>query len=368
MIRSSFTDKNGEPLELKDLVKVDHYYFNLTFFNNGDQYKIANVVQPFDRTILFEPQKWNMAIARFSISSDYIARAYQPLGTTSVNTKEWVSLSYNGTYYDSPVVLPTVLSPSGVFIQAAYDVNSFLNIVNAAYAASYAAVVAAGGPTGAYGQVLMTYEPQDGLYFLNVPTYFGTGGIGMTAGDGIGVHMSYALYHRFLSFNTFQNVPLLNNNHDVTFVRYLSGNNITTIEYPVGVTGKYLALAQDAPWASSIMDVTRLLISTTTIPITPEFRTQQFYMQFDGNPANQSLPIVTDFFIGEDSSIINSAESFLYTPTLLRLTSLQGTNPIRQMDIEVSFATSDGTIYPLWLAPGDNIDIKFLFLKKGLTS
>jgi hypothetical protein len=364
--------------KVEKLTAVDHKYFNLTYFNNvkptdSTQFVPAQVIQTYDRPIVDIPEDWNLSIARFSISSDYIGRVYQTLGTTAGNTSFFVGLSYSGTFYDEPIVLPTVLSPNGQNIQVAYDVNSFLNIINAGYALAQTSVAGAGGPTGTYGQVLMTYEPQNGLYTLNVPAYYGTGTVGLTAGNGIGVHMSYPLYHLFLSFNTIVNVPLLWNNHDVTFVRYWSGNNLVNIVYPpnnsgTGPSGGYMALAQDAPWASSIMTPTRLIITTTSIPITQEYRAQQLYSSFGGNPGNQALSIITDFFIGEDSSIQNSNESFLYTPNLLRLSSLQGTNPIRQLDLQVYFAIADGTIFPLFLSPGDSIDVKLLFLKKGLTS
>lgn len=357
---------------------VDHIYFNLTYFNNSNtipnspvQYVPAQIVQNYDRDILSNPSEWNVAIARFAISSNYIGRVYQPIGTTGGNTTFYVGLSYNGVYYDNPIVLPTSTAGDGKPVQTVYSVNDFLDLLNTAYLASQASVTAAGGPTG-YGQVLTIFEPSSGLYELDVPAYYGTGTIG-TTGNGIGVHMSYELYHRFQSFSVTQNIPILYNNHDITFNRVWRGDNETEITYPVGnggtgPTGVYMQLKQDAPWAASLMDVTRLIITTTTIPIVTEYRAQQLYSSFGGNPGNQTLSILTDFFIGSDTMIVNRAEKWLYVPQFYRISSLRGNTPIRQLDIQIFVSTQDGSIYQLYLGPNDSLDIKLVFMKKGLTA
>lgn len=359
----------------------DHVYFNMTYFNDSftvpttnEQYILAKVQQTYDRSYLDCPQDWNVCVARFAISSDYISRVYQtPTGVTAGNTTFYVGLEYNGVYYDSPVVIPPSLTPDGKTLNVANTVYDFLDVINAAFATSTAALVTAGGPTGATGQqVIMEYDPSTGLYQLAVPAFYGTGTNGNT-GNGVAVTMSYALYHRFMGFSIIQNVPLLYNNHDVTFVRAWRGNNLATITYPVnnsgtGSTGNYMILSQDREWASSIMDVTRLLILTNSLPTVVEYRADQLYSQFLGNAGNNVISILTDFLIGADTDLIAKSESFQYSPTLYRLVSLKGTNPLNIIDIQVYVATNDGRIFPLYLSPYDSIDVKIAFIRKGLTS
>jgi len=353
---------------------TDHIYVNLTYSNNtdiepngGTQNILAKFAQQYDRGIISNPQEWNITIARFSISSDTIGRVYQEYPTTTGNTKFYVGLSYNGVYYDEPIVLPTDTLPDGKRIQVVYNINDFLDIINEGYGAAQALVTGAGGPTGP-GQVIMTYEPETKLYTINVPTYYGTGTVG-TTGNGIGVHMSYQLYHRFQSFSTIQNNPILYNGHDITYVRKWRGNNYTELRYPdAGTTGGYMELKQEDQWASSIMDVTRLIITTTMIPVVQEYRAQQNYLDFGGNSGNKTINTITDFLIGSDTDITNRAEHWNYTPDQYRIASLQGTTEIRQFDVQVYVATSTGEIIPVWLAPQDSMDIKFLFMKKGLTA
>lgn len=350
---------------------TDHVYFDLTFFNNSEstdsteQLIPAKVIQTLSADIVGMPKTWNLTIARFSISSDAIGRVYQPFPTTSANTDLFAGLSYQGTYYDSPIVLPVQTYPNGINIQVVYNVNDFVDLINAAWAASSASVISAGGPTG---QPVMTFNPADGLYTINSPVGYGTGTIG-TTGNGVGIHMSYDLWHKFQSFSEIVNDPILYNNHDATFIRICRGDNVTTLNYPsAGVTGLYYQLRQDAAWPSSIMDVSRLLITTSSLPVTQEFRSQQLYSQFLGNNGNARMAVLTDFFIGSDSELMNRNQHWLYTPNLYRIISLESTYPIRQIDLSILVQTNDGTVYPVYLSPRDNLDIKLLFLHKGLTS
>lgn len=353
--------------EVRD--SIDHVYVNLNFTNNAspDITIPAKFTQSYDRDIITCPSDWNVAIARFSISSDTIARVYQPFPTTSINSTLFVSLSFNGLYYDYPIVLPTFTSPGGSQFQAVYNIFDFLRLINSAWSLAQADVISAGGPTGP-GLVFMSYDPPTKLYYVNVPSFYGTGSVG-TTGNGIGVHMSYQLYHKFQSFSVSYNQPYLNNKHDFTFIREWTGDNYASIRYPnPGVTGDYMVLKQEEQWASSLMDVTRLIITTANIPVVYEYRSQQNFSQAGAGSSNQVLGIMSDFFIGSDTDLANRAEHWNYTPDQWRLSSLTGNNPLRQFDFQIFVATADGSIFPIYLSSLDSIDIKLVFLKKGLTS
>lgn len=356
----------------------DHVYIDGNLYNNSYlsptgpvQYIPAIISQSRDSPIIFDPSYYNLTIARFSISSDDVPRVHQPLLTAASGptaTTFWVGLSYNNVYYDQPVILPTVTTALQQQAKICYNINAFLDLINTAYGAAQTAAVIGGAPTGV-GQVAMTYNDVTMLYTLNVPTYYGTGTIGVTAGNGIGVHMSFLLYQKFQSYNIIQNSPLLYNNHDVTFVREITGNNlITNLTFNGGVTGTYMGLAQEVAWASSIMDAHRLIITTSSLPIYSEYISNINYQQLGGGNGNQTLATVTDFFIGHDAELASRGNKFIYTPALYRLVSLRGSTPLTQWDIRIYIGYTDGRIIPLYIPPGGELSIKLLFLKKGLTN
>ncbi len=203
---------------------------------------------------------------------------------------------------------------------------------------------------------------------MNVPTYYGTGTVG-TTGNGIGVHMSALLYKRFQSFNVIQNLPLLYNKHDITFVREYTGNNyVTDLVFSGGITGTYLGLAQEVAWPSSLLQYNRLVITTNSLPVFTEYVANINYAQFGGGQANQTLAVVTDFLIGSDIPLSNPASPLTYNPTFLRLISLKGGVPLTRFDLQIYLELENGSFVPLILAPDSAISLKIVFLKKGLTS
>jgi hypothetical protein len=361
----------AEP-QIADHVYVDGTLYNNSFSVTGDtnQYIQCSITQQRDSPFLHNSSEYNMAVARFSIPSDFLYRIYQPVNTTTSTTMFLVSLSYNSVYYDTPILIPLVTNAVGESVRFCYNINNFLDLVNAAYATSYAAVTGAGGPTGT-GTIGMTYDPATNLYQMNIPTYFGTGTTG-TTGNGIGVHMSFLLYQRFQSFNVVQQYPLAYNGHDITFVREYTGNNYIndgSINWGSGITGTYIASKQETAAASSISGFGKLLISSNTLPIYYEYISN---ITPQTNTTNNSganiLPILTDFLIGDNIPLNNPASPFVYSPTIYRLISMKGSNPLSIWDIKVYFTDPMGNIYPLYLSPGSTFDVKLLFIKRGLSS
>jgi hypothetical protein len=365
----------------KQVDEPDHVYLDGTFYNDSYrnpsdpvQYVPAIISQQRSSPFINDPSKYNLTIARFSISSDYIARVYQSIGTTGTHTKDrlWVSLSYNSTYNDVPIIIPTTTDPVGFPQKADYNIFNFLNIINQGFLTSQNAVTTAGGPTGP-GQVLMTFDPASALYSINIPSWYGTGTVG-TTGNGVGVHMSYFLNNKFQSFDVIQNSPLLYNDHDITFNRVWRGDNLVDNLYTnvglsgTGTTGVYMVQTQDGSWASTTTDDSRLVLVTSTLPIVSEYKSTTNYSHYGGSNGSQSLQIVTDFLIGKDAQLNSRGQSYIYLPNLYRLTELKGSTPITQWDIQAFVSDNQGFLYPLYLSPAGSFDIKLLFIKKGLSN
>jgi len=351
-------------------IGTDHLYVNLTYVNDNENLSPvpARVSQQFDRSVIQSPQDWNLSIVRFSISSSLAGLVYQPYLTTTANTTFYVGLSYNNVYYDVPIVLPVSTSPDGITqIQTVYNINTFLDIINTAFATAVTLLPGGNPSTGL--APLITFNAATQLYSMNIPAVYGTGTVS-TSTATIGVNASYQLYQLFEGWSVTENNPLLNNNHDVSWNRVWRGDNLGTLNYPVppGTPNNYMILVQEAPWPSSIELFDRLIITATSIPCVIEYRAENFASQTT-NSSNQVLNILTDFFVQDDLNLISSGESWIYTPNIYRITSLQGTQPLVQLDINILLSSSTtGQITQLYLAAGKSIDIKLLFLKKGLTS
>ena len=381
-----FSSRTNVPTGSKNFVRPpplinspDHVYVNMTLYNNSfenpsspNQYIPATISQTRDSSIIDNPEEYNLTITRFSIPSENIARAYQAVtsNTGPTGTRYWVGLEYNGAFFDEPIVFPTITDANLKLAKLEYNIFAIMGLINAGFAAAQAAVITAGGPTGP-GQVIMTYDPATQLYDLNIPSWYGTGTTGGT-GQGIAVHMSYFLNQRFNSFNSLQNAPLLYNNHDVTFVRSWLGDNLVSNIYTnvgtggTGITGNYMVLRQDAAWPSALMDTCRLLLTTASIPIVQEYKAVTDYLNLPSG--NKIQPIITDFFIGRDSELQSRAEALIYLPDFYRLTALKGNTPITQLDITAYVQDCTGFYYPLLIPPGGSMDLKLLFIRKGLVN
>jgi hypothetical protein len=361
--------------ELPTHIYLDANLHNNTFVepNGSSQYIPAQLGQNRDNPFIYDSSYYNLAVARFSISADAVPRTFQDVRTTATTgtyqTKEWVGVSYNGVYYDQAVVIPTTLDPLQTPVKAIYNINEYLDIINEAWLLSQTAAQAGGAPTGPAGQqVLMIYDNNTMLYTINSPIFYGTGGIG-TTGNGIGIHMSIILFQKFSSFNVIQNSPLLYNNHDITFKRNYTGNNIINniVLSGTGTTGDpYLQIKQDKAWGSSIIDAHRLIITTSSLPVYSEYIALVNPLTVPSG--NQTLSILSDFLIGHDSEISSRGSNFIYVPSLYRLTSLKGSTPLTYWDIKVYIVNADGSIYPLYLPPNGECSIKLLFLLKGLSN
>lgn len=367
-LRNGVSENYDEPTH----IYIDGNYCNNNFTSTTGmvQYVPAEIVQNRSSPFLFNPCKYNLTVARFSISSDSMVRVHQPLATSAtgtVPTTWWVSLSYNSVYYDQPVIIPIITDVLGNSNRVCYSINGFMDIINSSFAAAQAAMISGGGPSGpGTGTVNMSYDPVSGLYAVNVPVFFGTGTVGLT-GSGVGVHMSYQLYKKFQSFNAIITSPIPYNHHDVVFIRSLNINNYITSTTP-GLTGPYMQLLQDKSWPSSIMDIHRLVISSKSLPVYSEYIGNTNAVQGLGGNGSQTFPIISDFLIGHDTELQSLGENYIYVPNLYRLCSLAGNNSLTQWDIKVYVADTFGNFYPLYLLPGDELSIKLLFLKRPLTA
>lgn len=364
-------------------IPPDHIYLNGTIYNNNyldptlAQYVPAEIKQTRSSPFLDNCSTYNCAIVKFAINDDCIPRLYQPFNTTTLTTPWWVSVSYNGVFYDQPVLLPIRDNPDGTQSRITFSIQAFLDNINQAWGLAQAAAIVGGAPAPPAGdQVFINLDNTTGFYNVNVPVSYGLGLDANVPADGIAVHMSLALYQLFGSFDAYvpRGPQITYNNHEVTFVRNITGDNLVYMQYGTIIAGpvtpavyNYFQLRQDAPKPSNVMNITRLIITTSTLPIYPEFSAPIFTSNLTVS-GNNTEKLVTDFYIGQDGVLENDNASITYIANPYRLISMTGSTALSSWDLKVYFATSDNQIFPLYIPPYGKIDFKLLFLKKGLES
>lgn len=365
-----------------NVIYLNGTFYNDTTFGQNPRWLPAYVVQERATSFLKDAKYYDLVPLRFNITNATPSfRVYDfPLWDASA-TPMSVGVSYNGKYYDEPVVIPEVSDPVGNTLRATKSVYQYLKIINDAWADAQAAMITDGGPTGSFGSPCMAFDNKSGLYSIYIPEWYGEGG-GITGasptGSGwVGVNMSHHLYQRFQSLPVQINVPLQNQDHDVNIDHFwwtnnkVSADNISVSGVTGGGTGDYFfAIEQDGAWANSVEDYYKLEMVTTTLPIRQEFTDGTELSKLGSGGNNKSFPIVTDFLIGksgDNNGLLhnNAAEPYVYidTPPYRRI-SMYGNGELFKWDLQWFVRDRYGQQYPMYIGPGGVIDVKLAFIRK----
>lgn len=335
----------------------DHVYYNMTLYNPGSSTtdELAVFEECRQQPVLTNPSLYNIAVARFAISTDDIPIFNFQSGTY------YVTLVYaaNGNSYSTLVTH----TPDDIFDQVGvYSIQNFLNDINIALLASFTALNAA-HPATLITTPFMTYNPADSLYSLNVGEEYLTGYPNNIAQ----IWFNYPLYSRFEEFNVLFNGYGNANHQDVQFILQDTGNNVYEYTFAGAMGPISLVAMTQATSSNALVDIQTILFTTATIPVLSE----QFAIQapaMPSNTGNQSvgINILTDFVTDQSLFLTpSSAEQFVYNPTIYRLIPLIGINPLQTMTINAFWVSRDGERYPIYIAPGRSMSVKLVFIKKG---
>jgi hypothetical protein len=357
----------------------DHVYLNITLRNSSANFVDAtNISATRTADFLTNVGSYNVTLARFVIASDTVPLVQQPLATTALTTPWFCGVSLGNAFSptdhnEQPVLI--VVDP--VFNdRKCFSIDRFLELMNYAWQIATDNLRAAHPTDVPDGSPIMTFDPATGLYSLWTPTAWSSPTV-VPPVPSVNVTMSFALYSRFFGFDTFvTNTSPSATNYGVTIRTYRTGNNLypaAAAQLPVytGTTGPtgdqaWLKMTQYAPWGSSLSQVTRLVITSSDLPLSVEnISDSDSIVQQTNN--NQTERILTDFAIGHDGQLQSTAEPFRYVSPFYRLTELNDVPSLKSWSFSVKIQRDDGTFEPLRLRPGSQISIKFLFLRKGLT-
>lgn len=337
----------------------DHLYANISVYNNTEQDITASFSTTRNQELLGDPSNFNLAVARFAISSNDIPLFSFATGDYHVSLVDISSgIAYTAPVLNSPS--QSLLNPQNIF-----SINGFLQMINNAFIVSWTAL------NGAHGGLVpsapfMIFDPATSLFSLVADPAYGAS----YPANKVQIWMNYDLYQKFegmwIYLAGYDNPNFL----DVMFWITDTGNN--RYVYPpynqstMPTQVSYLTNTQDAN-PDSITDLSSIVFSSTSIPVIPDQIMISSTAQNSTGGLPSSFPIITDF-IPDTSSFDTTigAGTFIYNANLYRLIPLISQNPMRTIDLTAYYLTRNATLTPIMLRPNRSMNVKLVFVRKGL--
>src|ERR1700691_55926 len=250
-----------------------------------------------------------------------------------------------------------------------YNTQGFVDSINNGFIEAVNALNTGEGST-VISQNPFLYYGSDGKFVLY---------IGNDAKTSVQIWWNAALYLKFGAFYVFWNGTYNAANHlDFRFHLDDYGYGINTVAITdnsaaMGAVTYWWTYSQSSSQSYSLIDLRALVFTSASLPVINES-----ISQYTPNPtttianttnSNSSLNIVGDLEPNIDTyqNLIQS-EVIQYTPSLLRLEPMATNIPLKAVDMTVYWRSNIGQLNPLFIDPGQSMNIKLAFVKKGLAS
>jgi hypothetical protein len=367
-------------IERKD---INHIYYNATLTNNGTIPLSAAIIDTRSDVIMQVPGDFEMSVVRFDVSALSIpitdvlvvppANINPVSPTTLASQFMFASLIFGGITYTQNVQITPSSSTINDPLGAIYNFQKLLDDINAAYAAAYALIP---GAPGGSAPPQFIWNPQTELIDLYVDDNYAYTTINPPFTlPTIQIWASYGLYLYLTGFNIFRNGFYRSDKLDIRFeVRQTSAivqpaiGSRTGLPFSLATAPATLLLVQqEAPQSQNWNDARSLLITSSLLPIRPEYVPTNFTSS-NNSVSTATQRIVSDFLIPAEGNLMSSRNVFQYLPTAeYRMIDLYGTAPFSTIDLAMSWTDYEGGLHTLLLDPGSSLSIKILFRRKGVT-
>lgn len=354
-------------------------YYNASLYNNNLFPVAASYNEPRTTPLLRDASEWYLSVIRFSIPGSlipvFIAQAL-PYPNTDINKLIYsVTLTRNGTTsgetnvewvpesgFPPKVTVFTAATPSQNQSDPYYynfSYQSFIDMINTALAAAYAALPDKGTTTEA---PYMTFDPITDLFSLWAQqSYFQDADPTNVA--NLLIWFNTPLYSFFPSFQVYFggfNPAVAGQNYAIL----IKDNKINTPVAPAN----YFQMVQEYGTTFSWNHLQSISFRSNSIPVNPESSTgvnprgESLYGSSSGN----QIAAVTDFEPYNDSMTPAVFRQVIqYTPTAeYRLTDLIAHSPLNNIDIQVYWTDIRGFLHQVFIPPGYDLTIKILFRRK----
>lgn len=340
-------------MKTRSWCKDNHVYYNVIIPNAGTTPVLASFMETRTTPLVMNPSEYHLAIVRFSVPSSLVPLFLFQDGVYKV------TLSYSGILFTETVQFiqtnQTDTSDRNVYI-----FQNFIDMVNAALLAAFnAAVIAAPGPLPDFAPELV-FDTATQLTYLKVDPKWNPATLNPT----LQIWFNTALYDKFGSFNVnFNGYTNALQNYQF-IVEYTGGNLFNDLDYPAAATSKpFLHMMQTGVSIGYMSNVKTIVFTSTSIPGKAEY-----IPSITGNSNDNFRNILIDFEPldeGNTVSNINNIYWQYYPQGPYRLVDLQSTQPITNVDLQVSWQDELGNLSPIYIAPGRSLTVKMLFQKKG---
>lgn len=366
-------------------------YVNVTMNNpQGLPSQTAQFDNQYDRNILTSCQDNLMAVVNFSLPLQNLPLFIFPVvpGQTDPNLSTLVvGICQNATQsnIDAGISAPVVNFPQtlewvpanltvpvpsqvGQTVQNltpyywGYSYQHFVNLVNTAIQAAWAAANTAEGvtiglcPIFAYDAALHTFS-----WILS--TTFTDDATGSP--PGWSVFWNQAFDSLVNNFNTIENSPdffILEN------VKSRLTNLGSALILPTGYTSSTtITLAQDFTTLDNFNTAERILIISTSIPVVPDFFASNYIQnQNNGGALSNFERVMVDTTLDFDANVGAQRSTFVYNPALYQYADLQSSLPLTRISLRCVWMDSLGNFNDIPIMKGDVATVKLGFYSKKL--
>ncbi len=329
----------------------------------------------FNQPLLKKSDDYSMSIIKFNLPGQLIPIFIFPDPSKPLIFPPFkVSINYNDNFFTTTVIYisSTFLSPSDPTYYYVYSYQLFIEMINYAIQTSYRSMVIANpGFAGNYAPYLI-YDPSTELISICYETSIWAT-INETGGSAA-LYFNTALYNFFQSFSTnffysgLSLSPAINDSWYVFNVYSNGGNSISSLSppgylyysaRPPNIAG--VQMFQEYPCLYAWNQAIGVVITSSLLPIKYEYY-----------PANQSTsigapnfrPVISDYNL-TTSNGPDIRTRIVYNPTAeYRWVDLISTNPLSQLDFQIYWVDTFLNFTPVYLSPGQNFTMKFLFQSK----
>ena len=337
----------------------DFIYCNLVLTNNNSTSLECSTIQSLPADLLPTGINYDVAVDRWATDGSSLPIFIFP------DNYFTLTLTYE-TYTSEPVYLtyssisdkgPNNLIPNGVF-----SYQEFALIVNQAFILAYSQLNDATGGVLTSSPPYMLFDTITQKYKIYADSTF----YDETISEPCSIFFNSNLYYMFnnflIEFISENNTVIVGEDYRIA-VRNLLGTNTYTYS---GTT--YLVMEQEYQNCQTMQAVQTVSLFSNTLAIKPEYTTlaNPTTSLINTNYSGGGIPfasLVTDF-IGSFSDAAQWRSKLLYIPTYRRYHGRSIGANTNKIDISVKWTDEQNNTYPLYIEPGKNFTIKFVFQRR----
>jgi len=352
---------------------TDHTYVNLQIYNGTNSLQNAVFSQSYTDAIVTNPMDYYLSVVRFNIPATNIPIFF------FLDNEYSVTLQTVDGLQTSQIFLTYIANSPGIPFpgqQPVYSYQTFVDSLNNAFAAAFAAVVALGA-INATSPPYVTFNAETQLCSVNVPFLGYRANLQTTAPPvatngpkDLRIFMNYPLHSFFESLQVIDRGSLQPNGTDVEIIVEDTGDNIL-ITAPSAVNGIHYSNARmpsvggyytmEQEWNSLFLwnDFSNIIIQSVGIPIRNEL-----LPNIDGQL--NTFPICTDFSANITSGT-DARQAIQYSPQgEYRMIDLMSNVPLTTFQLNLYWSDHSSNLYPILLSPNEYVNIKLMFRRKGV--